>query len=333
MLYTDGPGVSPPGYLPDGVREVDFASASGRMPEEHWQQALVSLLRSFHADAIVNVESSALYRALTPYGKALAASDRVFLCFLGNQQQTQGNWDGWGLRWLYAGFDFAEGFITDSDHLRDQLTDLYQLSEADRERIHVLPAPVDTGLPRRSAPTASSRRPVVAWAGRADWHGRIDIAVAVARRMPEADFRFFCDVGLPVEPAEGIPGNVRVEGPYDHLGVLDLSSIDAWLYTSAWDGVPSVLLDVAMAEIPVVGGLVGSVGEVLRAEESWPVASWEDPGAYASAIREVLSDAQAACARARALRERLARDRPVHAFGERAAELLLVHTESTEEPR
>jgi glycosyltransferase involved in cell wall biosynthesis len=120
-----------------------------------------------------------------------------------------------------------------------------------------------------------------------------------------------------------VPENVCLEGVYSRVSDLDLSLADAWLYTSAWDGVPNLLLDVAMTDVPIVASLVGGVGEVISEEHSWPVADWEEPEAYAKAIREVLSDPAGARARAHALRERLLRDRTKRDFREHAAGLLL----------
>lgn len=331
IIYTDKSGESPPTRFPDGVREIDFAALSEGLPEDHKQQALVSLLRSFNADAIVNINSRVLYSALTPYGKALATSERIFLCFFVNEQRAQGNWFGIPLQYFYPCFDLVEGVITDSDYLRDQLTDRYQLSDADRERIHVFRAPVEPELAAAPpAPADASRRPLVYWAGRWDRQKRVDIALEVARRMPDVDFRFWGEAVFKGAPVGDIPDNVRLEGRYDHISELDLSQVDAWLYTSAWDGVPSLLLEVAMTEVPIVASRVGGVEEVLSDDDSWPVADWEDPEAYAKSLRQILSDPASARQRSRALRERLERERTQQAYGDSAAGLLLAPTDSPE---
>ena len=331
VIYTEKGGASPRGRFPAGIREIDFAAAAEGLPDEHRQQALMSLLRSFHSDAILNIDSPLLYRVLTTYGKALARSERIFVFLPCIEQRAQGNWDGWSLKWFYAGFDLVAGFITDSEFLRNQLTEMYQLSDADRERIHVIRAPVDQEIAAATRPQAKPlRRPVVYWAGRWDRQKRVDIALKVARRMPDVDFRFWREGPLRDSEAAHVPENARVDELDGPISALDLSQADAWLYTSAWDGVPDLLLEVAMTEVPIVGSLVGGVGEVLSDEESWPIADWEDPEAYEKAIREILSDPADARRRSNALRERLARERTRHAVGEYAARLLLDRTDSLE---
>jgi glycosyltransferase involved in cell wall biosynthesis len=327
IVYTDKSGDPPQGRFPGGVREVDFAAAAEGLPDEHKQQALVSLLRSFNADAIVNLNSRALYGAMVPYGKALATTERIFLCFLVHEQRAQGNWFGFPLQFFYPHFDEVAGVITDSEYLRDHLTYLYQLSDADRRRIHVFRAPVEPELtPAPPAPAEPSRRPLVFWAGRWDRQKRVDIALEVARRMPDVDFRLYGEAVFRGDPVGQVPENVQLSDRYGHITDLDLEHADAWLYTSAWDGVPSLLLEVAMTEVPIVASLVGGVGEVLSDEDSWPVAEWEDPEAYEKALREILSDPAEARRRSHALRERLERDRTQRAYGEYAAEVLLHRT-------
>lgn len=324
VIYTDRSGESTEGRFPPGVREVDFAGLAAGLPDAHRQQALVSLLRSFRADAIININSRLLYAAMTDYGKALAASERLFLCFFVREQRAQGNWFGMPLQFFYPFFDLVMGVITDSHRLRDELTEMYQLGAADLERVHVFAAPVEPALPV-AVPASSDRpgRPVVYWAGRFDRQKRVDLALEVARRMPDVDFCLWGEAVFRGAPVGEIPANVRLEGTYEQFASLDLSQVDAWLYTSAWDGVPSLVLEVAMAEVPLVASLVGGVGEVLSSDDAWPVADWQNPAAYETALREILADPVAARLRAHELRERLERERSQDAYREYAARVLL----------
>lgn len=333
VIYTDEGGASPEGRFPVGVREIDLVSLFAGVDYATQQEALVALLRSFRADAIVNINSRLLYLAMRSYGRALAASERLFLCFFCDEQQALGNWEGRSLRWFYPAFDYVAGIITDSEYMLETLTERYQLSESDRERIHVLRAPAEPDLPVARPPSDDpGRRPVVAWAGRLDRQKRPDIAVEVARRMPDVDFRFWGERVLKGDPLGTLPDNIRLEGRYASFAQLDLSDVDAWLYTSAWDGVPSLVMEVAMAEVPIVASLVGGVGEVLSPEEGWTATEWEEPEAYEKALREIFADRSGARRRARALRERLVRERTYPAYGEQAARLLLSPSGSARTP-
>lgn len=325
VLYTDKSGETPPDRFPEGVREVDLAMLVEGLEADAAQRVLVELLRSLRADAIVNVNSRLLYEGMSTYGRALAASERVFLMLFCNEQLALGHWVGIPLRFFYRCFDQVAGVFTDSDHLADWLRDRHQLdAAAGGDRIHVLRAPVDGRLPFVEASARpAGRRPQIFWAGRWDRQKRIDIALEVARLMPDVDLRMWGEAVLGRGHEAEVPPNVTMEGAYAHITDLDLAEADAWLYTSAWDGVPSQLLEVGMTGIPIVASLVGGVGEMLPDEHAWPVREVEDPEAYVAAIREVLADPASARRRAGGLREWLLAQRTEEAYAEHVAGLLL----------
>jgi len=141
--------------------------------------------------------------------------------------------------------------------------------------------------------------------------------------MPDVDFQMWGEEVLNAPLLEQPPGNVRLHGPYQHITELDFAAADAWLYTSAWDGVPSQLLEVAMTGIPLVASRIGGTGEVVSAEDAWPVVDHDDPDAYVVALREVLADPGAARRRAVGLRERMLRERTEADYDRQVAAILL----------
>jgi glycosyltransferase involved in cell wall biosynthesis len=152
------------------------------------------------------------------------------------------------------------------------------------------------------------------------------MVLRIARRLPEVDFLLWGETVLGGDRlSRDLPANVEVQGRYDHITDLDLTDADLWLYTSAWDGVPSQLLEVGMTGVPIVATLVGGTGEVLTPADAWLVPEDEDAAAYESAIREVLADPDEATKRGRALRERLMRERTEDDFAEHVASVLLLH--------
>lgn len=324
VIYTDDTGETPAGRFPAGVREIDFATMSARMRQPNALHALIMLLRTFGADAIVNINSALLYRALRPFGRALTATERLFPVFLCDEQTATGTWVGWSLGYFYRTFEEVAGVFTDSGYLADRLLETHRVQEHHRERMHVLRAPVDPSLPMHSeSPARPGRRPQVFWAGRWDRQKRIDLALEVARLMPDVDVRMWGEAVLTGHHQLEVPDNVRLEGLYAHITDIDLANADAWLYTSAWDGVPSQLLEVGMTGIPIVGTLVGGTGEVVGGGESWCVAADADAQAYVTAIREVLADPAEARRRAARLRERLLRERDASEFAAHVGDLLL----------
>jgi glycosyltransferase involved in cell wall biosynthesis len=323
VIHTDESTETPSGRYPPGVRVVDFAATASDLPAEAARHALVVLLRSFRADAILNVNSRMLHQAMRTHGRAMAVSERVFPVFFCNEQTGMGTWRGWSLRYFYRTFGQVAGVITDSEHLRDELADRHRATSTERARMHVLKAPVDPGIDLVPAPRhEAGERPQVFWAGRWDRQKRVDLFLDVARAMPDVDFRMW---GESVLGGHGhdLPDNVVLQGRYGHFSELPLEEADLWLYTSGWDGVPSLLLEVAMTGVPIVGTSVGGTGEVIRPGLAWPVAQDAGADAYVDAARQVLATPHESRQRAAELREHLLRERSPDGFAESVKQLLL----------
>jgi len=309
VVYTDGGGPTPAGHFPAGVRTVDLASRlEGVELAAVREQTLVSLIRSFRADAVLNIESKLFYAALAPYGKALSTSERIFLCFFGDDRGPLGVWDGWSLRWVYPAFEDLGGIITESTRLRDRLIEHFQLSPAEQEMIHVFQAEARTDIPAAVRSEMPDRRPVVCWQASPKRQQGRAIAVELARRMPDVDFRLY---GVVPGLRKGkIPANLTaIAAPVD-IRKGGLAGVDAWLHTSRGDATANVLLDVAMAGVPIVAAEVSGVTDVLSDADGWLVHETDEVAAYAKAVREIIDDPAAAARRSSALRERLLAERP-----------------------
>ena len=227
------------------------------------------------------------------------------------------------MRYFYRVFELAESVVTDSEHLAQWLRERNQVPPGSAGRVVVLRAPVDRDIalaPASDRPPG--RRPRVFWAGRFDRQKRIDLAVAIARLMPEVDFHVWGENVLSPHDVGPVPANLVLQGTYARFADLDLAEADAWLYTSAWDGVPSLLLEVGMCGVPLVASRVGGTAEVLDDDDGWPVDAIDEPAAYVAALRSVLADPRAARERAAGMRERLLHQRSVEAYAAQVDELL-----------
>ena len=316
VISTDRAGPMPEGKLPDGVRHIDFADiVDDRLRGDLRQRLLVEFLRALRPDAVFNVNSRLMWDLYAPYGIALSKTTRLYASLLCNEQTPEGYWTGYPLRRFYRHADLLEVTLTDSAYLAADLRSRHLLPEAQADKVQVLPNPVDASIPLAPRPPETpDRRPQIFWAGRLDRQKRIDLAFAIARALPEADLRMWGDsvMGGPPLP-EDLPDNLILEGTYENFSDLPLGDADLWLYTSAWDGVPSMLLEVGMTGVPIIGSRVGGTGEVLRpgmGRTLPPEATVED---WTRAIREMLADPETARHEALALRDALLHERTAEA--------------------
>lgn len=310
VISTDKTGKMPKGKFPEGVTQIDFADLAQNLRPQFRRRVLTETLRAFAPEVAINVNSRLFWEVLDSHGKGLSASIDIYGCLLCNEQNRFGHWNGYPLRRFYRSFDILSGVFTDSSFLAEELLDHYMVPPAERGKVQALHGPVDLSIPLARVPDPQEtpdapRRPQVFWAGRLDPQKRVELAYAVAALMPEIDLRMWGEAvnGNPHRlPPK--PGNVILEGQYAQFSDLPLHEADAWLYTSAWDGVPQILLEVAMAGLPVVASDVGGTREAL-AQSAIPILPDAPAQTYADALRALLADPAAARHAAAAHRETL----------------------------
>ena len=97
------------------------------------------------------------------------------------------------------------------------------------------------------------------------------------------------------------PANLVLNEPFLSYDELPLEDSDLWLYTSAYEGMPTILIELAMRGVAVVASMVGGIPELLDHTTGYPVHDVSDVGAYVSAIAEALRNPAERVARAAAL--------------------------------
>jgi len=145
-------------------------------------------------------------------------------------------------------------------------------------------------------------------AGRVLWLSRLDaekrpfllleIAARLAREAPGVTIAAHGAASLgETSPAifEGLP-NFTWHGPFEALEDVRAAEHDVFLYTSSYDGIPVVLLEMAVAGLPIVAPDVGAIGEVVADGETGlllPMTGDDevDAAAYVAAVLRLLGDA------------------------------------------
>jgi glycosyltransferase involved in cell wall biosynthesis len=95
------------------------------------------------------------------------------------------------------------------------------------------------------------------------------------------------------DDTESLARDLGLEGAVRFLGVRRdvpelMSAADGYLMSSAWEGMPMVLLEAAAAGLPIVTTAVGGNGEVVGDEESGFLVPPRDAGALGSAMLRLM---------------------------------------------
>ncbi len=198
----------------------------------------------------------------------------------------------------------ATGWLTDAVTVMSEslVSRLAERGVADRTRLVVIPNAVDFGRFAAGGCRGETRQALGIGEGEYMW-------LAAGRLSPEKDYagllRAFGELGerrtrlyiagdgpLRGELARlvdelGLSGRVRLLGLRDDMAVL-YGACDALVLSSAWEGMPNVVLEAMASGRPVVATAVGAVPEMVADGETGYVVPAGDPAALAGAMGRMM---------------------------------------------
>lgn len=138
------------------------------------------------------------------------------------------------------------------------------------------------------------------WASRVSAQKRPELVKKIASALrceyPEIVIEVYgvVEEGYEQQSLFDAPG-VVYRGSYDGFQTLPIDRFDAFIYTSAFDGLPNVILEVMGAGLPVIAPDVGGIGEaVIEGETGFLVPDLVDENAlveaYVDAVRRLYGD-------------------------------------------
>jgi glycosyltransferase involved in cell wall biosynthesis len=289
-----------PDRVPPNATVLDLANDWPQLTMEQRQLIALKLIQSAAPQARLHLRSAWFPEEF--YGKfkpILRSNPTVYYRFADAVEiSTAGTFT---LPW---GFNFISENAQDLTLI---VTDNEAIIACDRKRIGIhgekwrcLPARVSSDLsPADAAARVSTRKGRVLWASRLDRSKRPELLARIAKKLETSDIRI--DVfGSPVLDAFNPScfagsGNLFYRGAYDGFAALDHSAYDAFLYTTASDGMPNVVLEAIAAGLPVIAPDIGGIGEIIVDGESGlllPALEDDDEmaAAYAAAITRLADD-------------------------------------------
>lgn len=247
-----------------------FLDLFNRFPSLNAEDRYALTLRIIQAsapDADVHIKTS-IYgvRFFRAYGHLLSSNRNVFYRFSDQVVCFRG---------MHLTRGFAFDFISDNLANLDLIvTDNQTIMEEDRRKVGMSPEKWATIYtlcnPHSDSSSLHLRSPSrrLLWASRLDPEKRPELLAKLARRLHD----HFPDVAIDVWGRPVFGGdvadlseqpNVRMRGEFWSFAELKPQTYDAFLYTTAYDGLPNVVLEALSSGLPVIAPSVGGLAEVV----------------------------------------------------------------------
>lgn len=288
--------------IPEGVDVLDASRYVGNISHDELLLVLARVLIQLQIDTLHIINSRHVWEIICRYGLALTQKTKVFASLYCDDYDQHGMPVGFARQYLPDCYRWLTNVFTDNKIFPALLCQTYGYRG---DLFKVLQSPV--GADNTKTPTRAPKGRRVLWAGRLDRQKRPDLLLAIALALPDIEFHVYGHAVLekkgPVLVRLQELKNVRMFGGFDGVESLPFSEFPVYLYTSQWDGTPTMVIAAALASIPIVASGVGGVLDIVSNERGYPVEEYENVQSYVDGIMEALDNHMLAETKALTARE------------------------------
>lgn len=272
---------------------------------------LESLIHALRPEVIHNVNSEVLWRLIVEKGEKLSKISKLFGSIFAFQFGENGEKIGYAAQFFEKSFPFLSGLIADNQRfLRDAIAE-YKVTDG-QNKLHVVYNPsrvpdlqVVKSFPVQEKDRGEKHSFNVLWAGRFDREKKLDVLIEIAKLSSFATFHLYGKQVVDKSVGVEIPElqNLFVHKPFSNPQELQEEiSFNAFVFTSKWEGLPNILLEIGSLGIPIIAPNVGGVSELISSDTGYLVSAEHKPAEFISALRDIKTNPEEAQTRANNLR-------------------------------
>lgn len=272
--------------LAEDVDFVDLGNAADGFSNEDKKLLLARILLQLQPQAVHCMLSQLGYETFIDYAAALRQYMKLYAAFYCDEKRKDGSDVGYATLFLTAMLPVVDGISTDNAVMPRRWHEKYGAPLALFRTVYgrMTLAARDGAAPPRCGDS-------VLWAGRFHSEKRPELLLEIVRKMPETHFFVYGAPGTKENERlydifKSLP-NVTLGGRYDGFASLPMQDCFCFLYTSAYDGLPNVLLEAAAAGLPAVAPDIGGISDFIDGKTGWLLAGDPSSDDYVKTIREM----------------------------------------------
>lgn len=258
------------GKLPQGSVFIDICNAFPHLDSAERDSLTIRMLLAVRdGDARLHVKSSAFaHRLLDAYAPVLTRLFRIVYyrfsdgTYRWRDSVLRGPWGAGVLRRHLPGFWRV-------------LTDCQAIVDADRDFLGPVPAYhaiyARCDVRESEGADAAVVRKKLLWASRVAPEKRPELVARISRRLAARGVDVQIDAYGTAGPGMSAKdvfvqngAKVKYRGGFASVSELPVGEYDAFLYTSSFDGLPNILLEMAGGGLPIIAPDIGGIGELVK---------------------------------------------------------------------
>lgn len=295
LIATDHANISAADWLPEGTRIVVLAEDALLPSLDHRKVLIEKLIWALRPKSVFNVNSRACWEAVAHTGRALTKMTQLNALLFCQDYTPDGRAAGYSDTHFRTSLPYLNRVYFDTRYFIQELKRQYGLPPVLAEKLHYLPQPPNGGAPIQPL-RCHGQKPRILWAGRFAAQKNIELLIKIVEGGVDFDFDVWgsgqSDIEAQLNQLAQRCNNVQLRGTFASVEELPLDEYTAFLFTSHYEGMPTIILNLAAKGLPIVATAVGGVGEVVSSETGWPIADRDDPQPYLHALSQISADTE-----------------------------------------
>lgn len=303
VIATDGKGEESREWYADvpNVKYVAFAKESGGDLLTNVLSRFITLMRP---KWVINNNSKACWHAYEKFGRSMSINSNLTACLFCYDFDVNGSRVGYARDHIRDVIPYMHSVLIDNKGFCETLHSDFSLHPADAKKLKYLYQPFDIGNDETDVkakwPDLSEtvKSPRILWPSRFHKQKRPDLLREIAVAMPDVDFLVWSPDKWSNKLAGGdMPKNITFSKEEAQFADMARRNVSALLLGSAWEGLPTVLIESVAAGLPIVANDVGGVSEIVNEKTGYLVDKHATAEAYCEAISALLASPEEASKR------------------------------------
>lgn len=282
--------------IPEGVEFYQFPIGFQELDPGKRAKLLAQSIVEINPQIVLNVNSPDFFESLRNYSLPMSQRTNLYFTFFCFDHSIEGVPIHHAFESSREYLSNVRGIFTDNDVVRRQLIEMFGFEES---FVHSHHAPFEflgNKATLENIRLSQNEQVKLLWAHRIDRQKRPDVLNRIVQALNEEGFKVQIDLYgksvLNEASTFNFDGSIKLFGEFTGgLYGIDTSSYDAFLVTSEWEGLPTVLLQAVDLGLPIIATNVGGISDVVMKDTSgYLVKSPEDIDGFVDAIKHLHSN-------------------------------------------
>ncbi len=278
--------------LNSSVDFLDFGNITSHAPKDIKYKLVSHIIENAGVTHLHILNSEFGYDYVRDHATYIKANKKVVATSFSESVDTNGRLYGYSHTHVPFVYNLTSLITTDNKAVADMWCTEYGF---DRKKIRVHRTPLELynhSLPVHRDMKVGELR--VLWAARLAPEKLVPLVLKIGELLKDSKItidmygtpdRAYSDSFL-----RKLPSNITYNGKFSGFFTLPLDQYDAFLYTSAFDGMPNTLLEAAKAGLPIVTSSVGGIPEFINIHRGILIENIHNAGPYAEALRKLADE-------------------------------------------